>query len=118
MLAVGLLFGVSGFRPVPVIIVAQALNGVLLPLVAVFLLVAVNDRSVMGERVNRTPSNVVMALVTLVSVLLGTAGVLRAGARVVGREAPGQSLILAVSVVVAVALAVPMVRALRQRRNA
>ncbi|HMB53664.1 MAG TPA: divalent metal cation transporter, partial [Thermoanaerobaculia bacterium] len=52
VLATGLVFGLSGVRPVPVILVAQALNGVLLPWVAVFLLLAVNDRGLMGERLN------------------------------------------------------------------
>ena len=36
VLAVGVLFGLADVRPIPAIIAAQALNGVLLPFVAVF----------------------------------------------------------------------------------
>ncbi|MCB1055582.1 MAG: divalent metal cation transporter, partial [Acidobacteria bacterium] len=47
VLLAGVVFGLSGLRPIPVIVLAQALNGLLLPLVAVFLLLAVNDRRLM-----------------------------------------------------------------------
>jgi manganese transport protein len=50
VLAVGVGFGVAGVRPIPAILLAQALNGVLLPFAAVFLLLVVNDRALMGER--------------------------------------------------------------------
>lgn len=115
VLAVGLFFGVSGVRPVPVIIVAQALNGVLLPLVAIFLLLVVNDREVMGDLVNRAASNSVLAIVTLITVVLGTAGVLRAGARALALEAPGQATILTASLVVAIVVAGAVLRALGVR---
>ena len=47
--AVGMVFGISGVRPVPVIILAQAFNGLLLPLVAVFLWITMNDRRFLGD---------------------------------------------------------------------
>ncbi|MFQ5528014.1 MAG: NRAMP family divalent metal transporter [Thermoanaerobaculia bacterium] len=118
VLAVGLVFGVSGIRAVPVIIVAQALNGVLLPVVAVFLLVAVNDRKLMSESTNHLFSNLTMSLVTLVTMLLGAANVLKAGARALGREAPGQGTVVVLSAIVAAAVAVPVVRALRRELRA
>ncbi len=65
--------------PVQVIVLAQALNGVLLPLVAVFLIVVVNDRSLMGDRgVNGALSNTLMGLVVAVTVVLGASTVWRA----------------------------------------
>lgn len=45
ILAVGTVFALADTKPIPVIIAAQALNGVILPFVAIFLLLAVNDRS-------------------------------------------------------------------------
>jgi Mn2+/Fe2+ NRAMP family transporter len=84
VLAVGLLFGLSDLPRVPVIVLAQALNGILLPVVAVFLFVSVNDREVMGGEVNRTLSNAVMVAVTLVAFLLGATNVVRALARLLG----------------------------------
>jgi Mn2+/Fe2+ NRAMP family transporter len=47
VLATGFLFGISGIRPIPVILVVQALNGLILPLIAGFLLLIVNDRGLM-----------------------------------------------------------------------
>jgi len=114
VLGVGLAFGLSGVRPIPAIIVAQALNGVLLPLVAVFLLLAVNDRGLMGaDAVNGRLANTVMGVVVAVSLVLGAGGLLRAGAATLGRPAPGPAAALVVAALAAVPVAVMV---WRQRR--
>lgn len=111
VLATGLSFGLTGAAAVPVILLAQAFNGVLLPWVAVFLLLAVNDRRLMGERgLNGPLSNTLMALVVGVTLLLGTRNVLRAAASALGMEAPGEGLLLTVTGLLVVALAVPVAR--------
>jgi Mn2+/Fe2+ NRAMP family transporter len=118
VLAVGLLFGLSDVQPVPVIVLAQALNGLLLPLVAVFLLLAVNDgRSMGGRAVNGLFSNLLMAVVTAVAVVLGAIGVLRAVARAAGMEPPSPSVLLAVGVGAALLGALPLSLAVRARRR-
>ena len=71
VLAVGVGFGLSGIRPVPAIIAAQAFNGVLLPLVAVYLFLAVNDRRLMGEARNGPLANLLLGAVVLVALVLG-----------------------------------------------
>ena len=72
VLFTGLAFGLSDVKPIPAIITAQAINGVLLPVVAVFLLLAVNDRRLLPEKfVNKPGWNVVMGIVVLVAALLG-----------------------------------------------
>ncbi len=78
VLMIGLGFGLSGVRPVPAIILAQALNGFLLPLVSVFLFLAVNDRRLMGEAVNGRLANVATLGVVWVAMLLGVTAVSRA----------------------------------------
>ncbi|WP_405282805.1 Nramp family divalent metal transporter [Gaopeijia maritima] len=70
-LAIGIAFGVAGVSPVPAIVFAQAANGILLPAVAGFLLLVVNDRIWMGERVNGPLANVIGGVVVLVAALLG-----------------------------------------------
>lgn len=45
VLAVGFLFGISGIKPIPVILTVQAVNGLILPLITYFLIVIVNDPS-------------------------------------------------------------------------
>lgn len=71
VLGIGVLLAVTGLRPVPAILFAQAMNGILLPAVAVFLLLAVNDRRWMGKRANGLWSNLVGAVVVLVALALG-----------------------------------------------
>lgn len=118
VLVTGLGFGLSDVAPIPAIVLAQALNGVLLPIVAIFLLLEVNDRRSMGERgVNGLFSNGVMTLVVAVTVLLGTANLARAVARTLGLAAPTHGVLLLMSAVVVVLVSVPVYRACRHRRR-
>src|SRR5688572_29926654 len=43
VLLTGFFIGLSGVRPIPVILVVQALNGLILPLLVIFLILVVND---------------------------------------------------------------------------
>ena len=80
VLLIGMAFGLAEVRPIPAIILAQALNGLLLPLVALFLLLVVNDARIMGrEGVNGRVSNVALGVVVLVAALLGALNLWRAG---------------------------------------
>ncbi len=83
VLAAGTVFGLTGIRPVPAIIAAQALNGVLLPVVAVFLMLVMNDRRLLGAAVNGRVANVAMGLVVAVALVLGARGLWRAVAAVI-----------------------------------
>lgn len=88
ILMTGMAFGMSGFKPVPAIIVAQALNGLILPVIAVFLFGMVNHPRVMKNSHNRLPANIIMTAVVFVSLLIGMAGLIRALASGLDRE-PG-----------------------------
>ncbi len=63
--------------PLTVILLAQAANGLLLPLVALFLLVAINRKSIMGLHTNSFWSNVAGAIVVLTTLGLGVWYVLK-----------------------------------------
>ena len=76
VLGIGVLLAVLGVRPVPAIVFAQAANGILLPAIAVFLLVAVNNRSLMGSRVNGPWANLAGGIVVLVATVLGGRAIL------------------------------------------
>jgi Mn2+/Fe2+ NRAMP family transporter len=78
VLVSGVGFGVAGIRPVPAILFAQVANGLLLPAVAIFLLLAANDPRQMGAWRNGTFANVVAVIVVLVTVVLGSRAVLAA----------------------------------------
>ena len=117
VLAVGLLFGLSGVKPVPVILIAQALNGVLLPVVAIFLLLAVNDRRLMGAAgLNGRWGNLLLGLVVAVACLLGIGLVSRAVMSALGRSAPGGGEILAMAFILIVGAGWPLARAVSRRR--
>ena len=73
----GIVFGALGISPVPAITLAQAANGVLLPVVAVFLLWAANDRRRLGEHANRMLANLVGVTVVAVAAGLGVWALLR-----------------------------------------
>jgi manganese transport protein len=79
VLLAGMAFGIADVKPIPVIILAQAFNGLLLPLVAVFLWMTMNDRQFLGrEGVNTAAQNVVMGAVVVVCVGLGLRGLVAA----------------------------------------
>jgi manganese transport protein len=119
VLGVGTAFGLAGVRPIPAIILAQALNGVLLPFAAVFLLLVVNDRGLMGgEGLNGRWANLLMSGVVGVAVVLGSSGVLRAGAAALALPPPGEALLLGGGAAVALLLAPLVGRSIRRRRAA
>jgi Mn2+/Fe2+ NRAMP family transporter len=115
----GMAFGLAEVRPIPAIILAQALNGLLLPFVAVFLLLVVNDVRLMGRwGLNGPVSNVVMAVVVAVTVLLGSLGVWRAVASAAGVPPPSEGRLLLLAGLLVVVLIYPVTRAVRARRRA
>lgn len=117
VLAVGVGFGLAGVRPIPAIILAQALNGVVLPFAAVFLLVVVNDRGLMGDAgINGPVANAVTAAVVAVTLVLGVSGVLRAGFTLFG-GAPTEGQILGTAGIIAALLLVPLLFWVRRARR-
>lgn len=77
-----ILFGASaallGYRPVELIFVAQIANGLLLPIVAVFLLILANDKNLLGENANGLKSNILGIIILLVTTALGVRLIARA----------------------------------------
>lgn len=71
VIAVGLAFALAGVRPVPAILFAQAANGILLPAVAIFLLVVMNDRRALGSAANGWKANIAGGAIVGLTVLLG-----------------------------------------------
>lgn len=78
VLVTGVIFGMAGFRPVPAIIMAQALNGLILPFIAVFLLIAVNNRGIMRTNHNNLAGNILMTAIVFVTMIIGLTGLVRA----------------------------------------
>jgi manganese transport protein len=71
ILGVGIILSALGLKPVPVIVFAQAANGILLPVIAIYLLWVMNDRKLLGKHHNKLLMNIVGGLVVLVALFLG-----------------------------------------------
>ncbi|MBZ6379746.1 Nramp family divalent metal transporter [Pacificimonas aurantium] len=71
VILVGAVLGTSGTRPVDLILAAQVANGLLLPIIAIFLLWAMNRRARLGAHANGLFANVVGVIVVAVTLLLG-----------------------------------------------
>ncbi len=71
VMATGLTFGLLNVTPIPVIVAVQAINGILLPFVTIFLFIAVNNRTLLGDYRNSLSQNMAMGVVVLVTAVLG-----------------------------------------------
>ncbi|WP_049922076.1 Nramp family divalent metal transporter [Halopiger djelfimassiliensis] len=71
IIGVGIVFSALDYNPVRVIVFAQVANGLLLPVLAVFLIYAMNNDDLLGEHTNSALQNAVGGLVTLVVVGIG-----------------------------------------------
>ncbi len=79
VLSIGLLFGLIGVRPIPAIILAQALNGLILPFISIFLIFVVNDSKLMGrEGINHWGANILMGIVVWITLIIGLTNVMGA----------------------------------------
>jgi Mn2+/Fe2+ NRAMP family transporter len=76
ILLAGVLFAMLGFKPVEAILFAQVANGILLPVIAVYLLVVMNSRKIMGDNVNTLLSNILGGIVVLTAMGLGLRSIL------------------------------------------
>ena len=76
ILLAGTLFSLLGFKPLEAILFAQAANGILLPVIAIYLLSVMNSRKIMGENVNTRLSNIAGIIVVLVALGLGIRSIL------------------------------------------
>ncbi|QIB66375.1 Nramp family divalent metal transporter [Kineobactrum salinum] len=71
VLLTGTTFAALGSKPLTAILFAQMANGLLLPVVAVFLLTVMNSKALLGEYRNGPAANLLGSAVVLVAVALG-----------------------------------------------
>lgn len=94
VLLIGLCFGLADIRPTPAILAAQAFNGALLPLVALFLLAAMNDEALLSDAANGPLANGFGLLVVGVATMLGLTAIARASSTALGFALPDPGLML------------------------
>ncbi|MCI4669980.1 MAG: Nramp family divalent metal transporter [Bacteroidia bacterium] len=71
VLFTGMFFALIGSKPIPVILFAQFANGLLLPIVAGFLLWVMNDENILGANKNRPITNILGWGILLIAIILG-----------------------------------------------
>lgn len=72
VLLTGFIFGISPVQPIPVILMVQALNGLILPLITMYLIIIVNDDEIVPrQQQHDSRYNIVLMVILLVVVLVG-----------------------------------------------
>ncbi|WP_342318681.1 Nramp family divalent metal transporter [Corynebacterium mayonis] len=71
VVVVGAIIAITGANPIEIIILAQAANGLLLPIIAFFLLITMNNKRVLGEHANGLVANILGGAVFLITLALG-----------------------------------------------
>lgn len=71
VIIIGIITSAIGFEPLEVLLIAQALNGMILPIIAIFIMVVINKKGLMGEFKNSTALNIAGWAVTAVVTFLG-----------------------------------------------
>ncbi|MCD6178371.1 MAG: divalent metal cation transporter [Bacteroidales bacterium] len=93
VLITGISFGLAGFKPIPAIIAAQALNGLILPFISIFLWFAINNSSLMGKNKNSKLQNILFGSIVWVSLILGLWNILKASLGFFNQSLPDSSYI-------------------------
>lgn len=68
---IGIITSSLGFEPLEVLLIAQALNGIILPLIAILIFVILNKKNMMGKFANGNVLNIIGLFVVLVVSFLG-----------------------------------------------
>ncbi|MFC5044871.1 Nramp family divalent metal transporter [Aquimarina hainanensis] len=71
ILGLGVLFSSLGIKSIEIIRFAQVTNGLLLPIIAAFLLWVVNSKKILGKYTNTTQQNILGFLILMITVFLG-----------------------------------------------
>lgn len=76
VLLTGFAFGISGVRPIPVILAVQALNGLILPLITMYLIIIVNDESIVPKGfAHGSRYNIILMVILLAVSLIGVSNI-------------------------------------------
>ena len=77
ILFIGVLFSSLKVNPIEIIKFAQVANGILLPVIALFLLWVVNKSAVLGEFKNKILQNIISVIIIIITIILGFKSILK-----------------------------------------
>lgn len=76
VLLTGFIFGISNVKPIPVILAVQALNGLILPLITMYLIIIVNDNEIVPRsQQHDSRYNIVLMVILLAVTLIGISNI-------------------------------------------
>ena len=100
ILLVGMGFALANVKPIPAIVLAQALNGFLLPFVSIFLFIAINNSHITGAKnKNSMLLNVLMIFVIFVTLVLGLNSVVKAFASTFQNDLNAKNILPGISII-------------------
>ena len=77
ILFLGVLSSSSGIKSIEIIKFAQVANGILLPIVAGFLIWVVNKHSILGDYKNNYKQNILGIIILVITIFLGLKSILK-----------------------------------------
>lgn len=86
VLITGLGFGVAEVKPIPIIIAAQAMNGMILPVVALLLIILANNAKLMKNHLNGMVINILALIILDFVLIIGINNVFKATYSAIGEE--------------------------------
>lgn len=117
VLLTGVGFGLAEVQPIPAIIMAQALNGLILPLVAIFLLIMVNNVKLLNpDTINSHRFNILMGVVVFITVIIGITNIARALTNMLDIHLVNENLILFSSAGISLLISWPVYRLVKRLR--
>lgn len=78
IVVIGSIVSATGIDSMTIILLAQALNGIILPVIAIYLVYVTASNKILGEHKNNTVQNLLGAAVALVTVVLGLSSLIDA----------------------------------------
>ncbi len=118
VLLIGVIFGVLRVQPIPAIILAQALNGIILPFVTIFLLLVMNDASLLNRAsINSHAYNLLMGIIVFATLVIGLTNLAKALNNISEIALVDERYILYASSVIALFIAWPVVAKIKNYRT-
>lgn len=71
VIVIGIITSALGFEPLEVLLIAQALNGLILPIIAIFIMIVINKKGLMGNFKNPLALNIAGYVITAGVTFLG-----------------------------------------------
>lgn len=118
VLFIGIVFGVLQVQPIPAIILAQALNGIILPFVTIFLLLVMNDASLLDKSsINSNSYNFFTGIIVFATLIIGLTNLAKAINNISEAGLVKEKYIIYVSIIIALVISWPVVKKIRSLRQ-